>query len=70
MLAIYGNERPLLDCPDPYCFWRSPAKFLRTMDLDQGNYWLDIVGIVVWIIVLRLAFFGILKWKLFRKRGF
>lgn len=70
MLAVYGNDRPNLKCSLPYCYYKSPAKFLQDLDLVQGNYWIDIAGIVAWIIVLRIAFYAVLKWKLYRIRGY
>ena len=69
MIAVYGGERQNLNCTG-YCMFRVPHKLLESMDLKESNYWLDIAGLAGWIIVLRLAFFGVLKWKLYRKRGY
>jgi len=70
MVTIYGGNRPFLKCDLPFCPWRNPAQTLDKMDLKKDNYWLDVGGIVAWIFVLRIAFFIILKWKVYRKRGY
>ena len=70
MLAIYGHGRPHLKCSLPYCHYKNPAKYLNDLDLGGGNFWIDIGGILGWIIFLRIVFYCILKWKLYRIRGY
>lgn len=70
MLAIYGNGRPYLKCSLPYCHYKNPAKYLQDLDLGDGDYWIDIAGIIGWILFLRIVFYCILKWKLYRIRGY
>lgn len=70
MMAIYGNNRPRMHCSELLCVYKNPKKFLDDYDLGDGDYWLDIMGVVIWIVVLRVLFFLILKWKLYRIRGY
>ncbi|KAK6640242.1 hypothetical protein RUM44_011928 [Polyplax serrata] len=70
MLAIYGNGRPHLKCSLPYCHYKNPAKYLNDLDLGGGDFWIDIAGIVGWIFFLRIVFYCVLKWKLYRIRGY
>ncbi|KAL0267316.1 UNVERIFIED_CONTAM: hypothetical protein PYX00_009620 [Menopon gallinae] len=70
MLAIYGYGRPHLKCSLPYCHYKNPDKYLHDYDLSGGDFWIDIAGILGWIVFLRIVFYCVLKWKLYRIRGF
>ncbi len=64
LLAIYGFQRPNMRCSQPYCHFRSPVKFLEEFDVAQAHYWVDLVALTAFFLVLRLAAFFVLKWKL------
>ncbi|KAI9554257.1 ABC protein [Daphnia sinensis] len=64
MLAIYGDERPPLTCSQPYCHFRYALKFLEQFDLDQSSYYLSVVGLLVFFLVIRVAGYVVLRFKL------
>lgn len=64
LLAIYGFDRPKLHCPEPYCHYKSPIKFLEEFDVQDGIFWVDVLALAVFFVILRVAAFFVLKWKL------
>ena len=55
MACIYGYNRPNLKCSEAYCHFKSPKKFLREFDMEDATYWYDVLGLVLWIIVLQIV---------------
>lgn len=53
VIAIYGYERENLWCPrsEMYCHYKSPTAMLRELDMENVNYWTDILGLVIIVIV-------------------
>ena len=64
MLSIYGFDRPSLDCPDEFCPFKTPSKFLKVMDMNNASYWLDFGVLLGFFLVIRFVTFFILRWKL------
>merc|ERR1719468_1476857 len=53
MQAIYGYDRPKMDCSQPYCHFKYPTKFLEELALQDAVYWIDILVLIVFFIILR-----------------
>jgi len=64
MLAIYGYDRPSLNCPDEFCHFKTPSKFLKFMDMSHASYWIDFGVLLGFFLVIRFLTFFILRWKL------
>ncbi|KAI9552420.1 ABC protein [Daphnia sinensis] len=64
MLSIYAYDRAPLACSDSYCHFRFPEKFLEQFDLTQSSYSLSIVGLVINYVVIRIAGYLALRFKL------
>lgn len=64
MLAIYGYDRPPLVCSQPYCHFRYSQKFLQQFDLADNSYVWSIVGLLVTFLIIRLAGYFVLRFKL------
>ncbi|CAG9785455.1 unnamed protein product [Diatraea saccharalis] len=63
--AIYGLERPILDCNQaPYCHYKHPRQFLTEVSMSPDMFWWDVLALTVFVLVLRVAAFLLLKWKL------
>ncbi|XP_048480455.1 ATP-binding cassette sub-family G member 1 [Plutella xylostella] len=63
--AIYGRNRPTLDCnEEKYCHYRYPAKFLAEVAMSPDMFWFDIMALTITVVILRVAAFLLLKWKL------
>ena len=64
MLAVYGYNREPLECPNEFCFLKSPVKVLQWMDMDGAVYWIDFVALLGYFFLIRFSAFFILRWKL------
>jgi ABC-type multidrug transport system permease subunit len=63
MLAIYDYDRPPLDCSEPYCHFRFPQKFLEKFDMAHSSYSICVFGMVVYFVVMRVAGYFLLRFK-------
>lgn len=67
--AIYGLDRPTIDCPDDqYCHYRYPKKFLEDVAVKADQFGNDVIALVLFWFVLRIGAFVILKYKLYSVR--
>lgn len=56
--ALFGYNRPKLPCNEIYCHYRLPAKFLKVIDMNHGDFMSAFCILLVICIVLRfVAFF-------------
>ncbi|KAJ0175433.1 hypothetical protein K1T71_008592 [Dendrolimus kikuchii] len=63
--AVYGLERPHLDCDQAeYCHYKYPRKFLEDVAMSPDMFWWDVLALTAFVVVLRIAAFLLLKWKL------
>lgn len=63
-LATYSFGREKLKCFQTYCHFKSPETTLEELDMLHANYELDIIALVIIFILLRIAAFLFLRWKL------
>lgn len=63
-LATYSFGRDKLKCHQVYCHFKSPITTLEELDMLDANFTLDIVALVVIFVVLRVAAYLFLSWKL------
>ncbi|XP_046639075.1 ATP-binding cassette sub-family G member 1-like [Daphnia pulicaria] len=64
MIAIYDYDRPPLECAQPYCYFRSPQKFLENFAMEQSSYLFCILGMLAYFIILRILGYFLLRSKL------
>lgn len=62
--AIYGMNRPMLDCPIGYCHYKYPEKFLTEISMRGDQFWNDVIALVITLFALRTLSYILLKWKL------
>lgn len=63
--AIYGLGRPVLDCNEAlYCHYKHPRTFLNEVAMSPDMFWWDVLALSIFVVVLRIAAFLLLKWKL------
>uniref|UniRef100_A0A182IJD2 Uncharacterized protein n=1 Tax=Anopheles atroparvus TaxID=41427 RepID=A0A182IJD2_ANOAO len=55
--AIYGYDRPNLDCPEIFCYFRKLQHYLDFISMPQLAYGYDLLALFVWIVVLMLALY-------------
>ena len=64
--AVYGFDREKLPCSEGVCYFSTIEKFLKYIDMEVNNYFLDVVGLLVWIFVLNMLLYIALKIRLKR----
>lgn len=55
--AIYGYDRPDLQCYREFCYFKSPTKLLKELDMLGDLYGHDISVLSIWIIIFMVLFF-------------
>ncbi|XP_050321240.1 ATP-binding cassette sub-family G member 1 [Bactrocera neohumeralis] len=55
--AIYGYGRPDLQCHKEFCYFKSPSKLLKELDMEADLYGHDISVLSIWIIFFMVLFF-------------
>ncbi|XP_059477419.1 ATP-binding cassette sub-family G member 1-like isoform X2 [Neocloeon triangulifer] len=68
VLTIYGGGRETLDCNARYCHYRYPNKLLMEVAMDESEMYIDIIGLVLNVILLRVIAFFCLRWKIKSER--
>lgn len=64
MLSVYGFDREDLDCPQEYCYYKSPIKFLQFFEMQDSLYWVDFTVLLVYFLIVRFITYFILRWRL------
>jgi len=64
MLSVYGFDRPYLACSQLFCHFRNPHRFLEEFNMDQSSYYWSVIGLLVFFVVVRVAGFFVLRFKL------
>uniref|UniRef100_A0A182INJ2 Uncharacterized protein n=1 Tax=Anopheles atroparvus TaxID=41427 RepID=A0A182INJ2_ANOAO len=68
MQAIYGFDRPNLPCSGDFCYFSKVSKFLESFDMLENTFVMDVCGLLVWILLLHIALYVCLAWRLKRTR--
>ncbi|XP_049868016.1 ATP-binding cassette sub-family G member 1 isoform X1 [Pectinophora gossypiella] len=63
-LATYSYDRPKLQCHQSYCHFKNPLTTLEELDMQDADFTLDIAALCLIFVVLRVAAFLFLRWKL------
>lgn len=64
VMAIFGFDRPRLECTAMYCHYSRPKIFLKDIDMLDANYQTALLFLVVLFLVLRLISFYIMSFRL------
>lgn len=67
-LATYSYDRETLKCYQTYCHFKNPGTTLAELDMKDSNVALDFGALIVIFIVLRIAAYLFLRWKLKTQR--
>ncbi|XP_055632418.1 ABC transporter G family member 2-like [Toxorhynchites rutilus septentrionalis] len=65
MQAIYGFGRENIPC-EKFCFFGKVSKFLESFDMVDNTFTMDVCSLLVWILVLHVALFASLAFRLKR----
>lgn len=67
-LATYGFGRDKLQCHTTYCHFKSPKTTLEELDMTESRIELDIIALIIIFVILRIAAYLFLRWKLKMQR--
>lgn len=67
-LATYSYDRETLKCYQTYCHFKNPSTTLGELDMKDSNVVLDFGALIVIFVVLRIAAYLFLRWKLKTQR--
>ncbi|XP_077269350.1 ATP-binding cassette sub-family G member 4 isoform X1 [Temnothorax americanus] len=63
-LTIYGYGRQKLKCFQVYCHFKNPETTLEELDMLDADFTLDILALLLIFVVLRIAAYLFLRWKI------
>lgn len=63
-LATYSFAREKLKCFQVYCHFKNPETTLEELDMLDADFTLDILALLLIFVVLRIAAYLFLRWKL------
>ncbi|XP_068174313.1 ATP-binding cassette sub-family G member 4-like isoform X2 [Antennarius striatus] len=68
ILSIYGMNRSELECPAKVCKFQQPEEVLQLLDVEDAKLYIDFSVLGVFFIILRLATYVILRYKVKSER--
>lgn len=66
-LAIFGYDRPKMDCDRIYCQYRIPKKFMKLIDMHNGDMTTVAIVLIVICLMLRIIAFFIMSFRIKRR---
>lgn len=68
ILSIYGMNRSELECPGHVCKFQKPEEVLQLLDVEDAKLYVDFMVLGVFFLVLRLATYLVLRYKVKSER--
>ncbi|XP_057694967.1 ATP-binding cassette sub-family G member 4-like isoform X2 [Corythoichthys intestinalis] len=68
ILSIYGMNRSELECPGGVCRFQQPEEVLQLLDVQDAKLYIDFAVLGVFFLVLRLATYLVLRYKMMAER--
>ncbi|XP_058815319.1 ATP-binding cassette subfamily G member 4-like [Topomyia yanbarensis] len=66
-VAIFGYDRPKLDCEETYCHFVLPKKFLKEIDMLSADFVEAVIALIVIFLVFRVGAFYVMRYRLKNK---
>lgn len=63
-LAIFGFNRPKLDCHKIYCHYARPKTFLKNIGMENGSFQMAALFLLVLFLMLRIIAFYIMSFRI------
>lgn len=67
-LAIFGYEREPMECSEIYCHYVLPKKFIKTVDMHNGDFMTAMIALIVIFFVFRFTAFYVMLFRVRSKR--
>lgn len=65
--AIFGFDRPKLQCKQVYCHYQIPSKFMKMIDMHRSDFSTVVTILAIICISLRVAAFYIVSMRIQRR---
>ncbi|XP_035792455.1 ATP-binding cassette sub-family G member 1-like isoform X3 [Anopheles albimanus] len=62
--ATYGHNRTELGCAEIFCYYRKTSKVLEALHIVPDRYWIDVLGLSIWIMFLHVVLYFSLRFRL------
>lgn len=66
-LAIFGYDRPRMDCDETYCHFVLPKKFLKEVDMLEADFVEAVIALGVIFFVFRVSAFYVMQYRMKNK---
>lgn len=66
-LAIFGFDRPKMECHELFCMYRIPKKFLKMVNMHNGDFLTAGIVLLTMILLLRILSFFMMNFRLKRR---
>lgn len=66
-LAIFGFDRPKMECRELFCMYRLPKKFLKMQNLHNGDFLTAGIVLFSMVVLLRIMSFFMMNFRLKRR---
>ncbi|XP_037042712.1 ATP-binding cassette sub-family G member 4-like [Bradysia coprophila] len=67
-LAIFGYERERMECSKLFCQFVLPKKFIKTVDMHNGDFMTAVIALVVIFFIFRFIAFYVMSFRVRSKR--
>lgn len=67
-LAIFGYERERMECSKLFCQFVLPKKFIKTVDMHNGDFMTAVIALLVIFFIFRFTAFYVMSFRVRSKR--
>ncbi|KAL0973049.1 hypothetical protein UPYG_G00198210 [Umbra pygmaea] len=68
ILSLYGMNRSELHCPGKACKFQQPEEVLQLLDVEDAKLYMDFIILGIFFLILRLATYLVLRYKVKSER--
>ncbi|GAB0089085.1 ATP-binding cassette sub-family G member 1 [Sergentomyia squamirostris] len=63
-LALFGFNRPKMDCEKIFCQFVLPEKFMKTINMNEANYWFILAAMTTIFLFFRVTTYYVMLYRL------
>uniref|UniRef100_U5ERX5 Putative the eye pigment transporter n=1 Tax=Corethrella appendiculata TaxID=1370023 RepID=U5ERX5_9DIPT len=66
--AVYGFNRPNMECNEIFCYFKSFRKFFEYIDMVDNHFYLNVLALFIWVLLLYICLYKSLQYRLKQSR--